>query len=66
MTYFINREKFKGQTYIARQKLNKFTDCIRSTNSIWHSLNKFYKTSRIIELKDIPTLESLISEIFIS
>lgn len=57
---------FKGQTYIAKQKLNKFTEKIQSTKSIWDTLNKYYKANRIIELKDLPPLESLISEIFIS
>ncbi|MHA1931347.1 MAG: tetratricopeptide repeat protein [Promethearchaeota archaeon] len=57
---------FKGQTYTARQKLSKFTDLIRSTTSIWQTLNNFYRTSRIVELKDLPPLDSLITEIFIS
>jgi len=57
---------FKGQTYIAKQKLNKFTESIRSTKSIWDTLNKYYRASRIIELRNLPPLESLISEIFIS
>ncbi|MFW9823129.1 MAG: tetratricopeptide repeat protein [Candidatus Thorarchaeota archaeon] len=57
---------FKGQTYLARQKLNKFTEYIRSTSAIWQTLHKYYKTSRAIELKDLPPLESLITEIFVS
>jgi tetratricopeptide (TPR) repeat protein len=56
---------FKGQTYSARQKLKKFTSIVRSTTSIWETLNKFYKTSRVVELKDSPPLESLIAEIFV-
>lgn len=57
---------FKGQTYLARQKLNKFTEYIRSTSSIWQTLHKYYKTSRALELKDLPPLESVITEIFVS
>ncbi len=57
---------FKGQTYTAKQKLNEFAEYIRSTTSIWQTLNKYYKTSRTLELKDLPPLENLISEIFIS
>jgi len=56
---------FKGQTYLAKQKLTQFTVQIQSTTSIWHTLNKFYKANRIVELKDIPSLESIISDIFI-
>ena len=57
---------FKGQTYVAKQKLNKFTENIQSTKSIWQTLTKYYQASRIIGLKDSPLLESLISEIFIT
>jgi tetratricopeptide (TPR) repeat protein len=57
---------FKGQTYSARQKLSEFTEQLRTTNTIWQTLNKFYKTSRVVELKDLPPLESLIANIFVS
>ena len=56
---------FKGQTYISKQKLSKFTEKIQSTKIIWDTLNKYYRAKCIIELKDLPPLESLISEIFI-
>ncbi|MFX1326104.1 MAG: hypothetical protein ACFE8N_14235, partial [Promethearchaeota archaeon] len=56
---------FKGQTYLAKQKLAKFTERIQSTTLIWQSLIKFYKTHRIVELKDIPALEIAINEIFL-
>lgn len=56
---------FKGQTYLAKQKLNQFIVQIQSTTSIWHTLNKFYKANQIVELKDVPSLDSIISEIFI-
>lgn len=57
---------FKGQTFIAKQKLNKFTECIQSNDLILDTLNKYYRASRMIELRELPTLESLISEIFMS
>ncbi|MFX1311570.1 MAG: tetratricopeptide repeat protein [Promethearchaeota archaeon] len=56
---------FKGQTYLAKQKLTKFTEKIQITDSIWNRLNKFFLTNRIVELKDLPELKSLISEIFL-
>jgi tetratricopeptide (TPR) repeat protein len=56
---------YKGPTYLAKQKLTQFTDKIQNTTSIWHTLNKFYKTNRIVEFKDLPALETLITEIFL-
>ena len=56
---------FKGQTFLAKQKLTRFTASIKNVTSIWNTLNKFNKASQIVELKDLPSLELLISEIFI-
>ena len=56
---------FKGQTYSARQKLTEFAEHVRSTANIWKTLNNFYRTSRVVELKDLPSLENLITDIFI-
>ncbi|MBY8992129.1 MAG: hypothetical protein KGD58_15395 [Candidatus Lokiarchaeota archaeon] len=56
---------FKGQTYIAKQKLTQFTEKIKKNTSIWKTLNFYYNTSRVVKLEDLPALESLISEIFI-
>ena len=57
---------FKGQTYPAKQKLIKFTEKLHNTTNIWQLLERFYQTNQVLELKDSPTLESLIEEIFIS
>lgn len=54
---------YKGQTYIAKQKLANFTEQIKST-TIWKTLENYYKTSQVIQLKDNPSLELLITEIF--
>lgn len=56
---------FKGQTNIAKQKLSQFTENIKKDTSIWHTLNVFYNTSRVVKLEELPSLESLISNIFI-
>lgn len=56
---------FKGQTYLAKQKLTKFVDSIKSSIKIWESINKYYKTNRVVELKDHPSIEALINEIFV-
>jgi len=56
---------FKGETYFAVKKLNKFAEDIQNNANIWKSLNTFYKTNRVVEIKDIPSLGNLITEIFI-
>ena len=57
---------YKGQTYPAKQKLAKFIERLHNTPSIWQVLEKFYKTNQVLEIEDIPSLESLITEIFIT
>ncbi len=56
---------FKGQTFLAKQKLSKFVNTIKSSDKIWETMNKYYNTNRVVELKDHPSLESLINDIFI-
>lgn len=57
---------FKGQTYIARQKLAKFVEEMQKNTSLWKSLEQHFKTSQTLELKEYPILESLIENIFIT
>ncbi|MHA1992843.1 MAG: tetratricopeptide repeat protein [Candidatus Hodarchaeales archaeon] len=56
---------FKGETYFALKKLNQFAEDIQTDTNIWETLNNFSKTNQVVEIKDVPPLESLISEIFI-
>jgi hypothetical protein len=56
---------FKGQTYKAIQKLDKFTTLIENDSSIQETLDNYYQTGQILELKDFPFLESLIKGIFV-
>ncbi len=56
---------FKGQTYPATQRLSKFTEEIQNATPVWQTLENFYNASQVLELKDSPKLESLITEIFI-
>jgi len=55
---------FRGQTYSARKKLTKFIEEVQDDESIWNSLEKHYKNGQILELNEIPQLESLITKIF--
>jgi tetratricopeptide (TPR) repeat protein len=56
---------FKGQTYLAKEKLLKFVEAVQNNQSIWQSLDYHYKTNQVFELKGNSPLESLITEIFI-
>ncbi|MHA2307238.1 MAG: tetratricopeptide repeat protein [Candidatus Hodarchaeales archaeon] len=55
---------FKGQTYKAIQKIDKFIALIQDDASIQNTLDKYYQTGQILELKEFPFLESLIKGIF--
>ncbi|MFX0083607.1 MAG: tetratricopeptide repeat protein [Candidatus Hodarchaeota archaeon] len=55
---------FKGQSYYAKQKLNNFAEYLQKNDSIQQILDKCYNTGQILELKDFPFLESLITEVF--
>jgi tetratricopeptide (TPR) repeat protein len=57
---------FKGQSYLAKQKLTHFTKRIQNNSIITQTLNKFNQTSQVIEIKDFPFLEAFITEIFTS
>jgi tetratricopeptide (TPR) repeat protein len=57
---------FKGDSYYAHQKIKYFIDHIQKEATIWQNLLKSFKISQAINLKDIPLLESLITETFIT
>ncbi len=55
---------FRGQTYLAKQKLTKFIEEVQDDKTLWQSLEKHYKNGQILELNESPQLESLITKIF--
>jgi tetratricopeptide (TPR) repeat protein len=57
---------YKGQTYLAKQKLSKFTEMLQNITEIWQLIEQYYRSSQVLELKDSPPLRSLIEEIFIN
>ncbi len=57
---------FKGESYIAKQKLTKFVNHLQKNTSIQQTLDKFFRASQVLEVKDFPFLESLIREVFLS
>ena len=56
---------YKGDSYYGYYKIRNFLDSIQNDNLIWQSLQNFLKKSKSVQLNDIPTLESLIKEIFV-
>ena len=56
---------FKGYSYYAHHKTKQFLESIQNDNTIWKSLQISLKESKIVQLKNIPSLESLITEIFV-
>ncbi|MFX0166735.1 MAG: tetratricopeptide repeat protein [Promethearchaeota archaeon] len=56
---------FKGQSYSAHLKIKAFIDGIQSDKEIWDRFERFFKINQEIQLKDVPSLKTLIQEIFI-
>jgi tetratricopeptide (TPR) repeat protein len=57
---------FKGQSYSAQQRLTYFIDKLQNDEPVWQTFNKFNQVNKEVQLKDIPSLEPLITEIFIN
>jgi tetratricopeptide (TPR) repeat protein len=57
---------FKGQTYLAKQKLAEFSERIQNTTLIWQLLYKKQKSNQVLGIKDNPFLENLVTNIFTS
>jgi len=57
---------YKGQTYLAKKKLDYFVERLQGLPSIMKTFIKFHETSQVIELKNFPFLEGFITEIFMS
>ena len=56
---------YKGQSYSAQNRIKSFIKEIESNKELWDDFNKFHQMNRKIHITDIPSLESLIQEIFI-
>jgi tetratricopeptide (TPR) repeat protein len=57
---------FKGQSYYAKQKVEYFTEHIKSNSAIEQIFNKFLKNFHTILLREYPILEELIMESFLT
>jgi hypothetical protein len=56
---------FKGYSYFAHRKTKQFLESIQNNSHIWQSLHMSLQKSKIVQIKSIPSLESLITDIFI-
>ena len=56
---------FSGDSYYAHQRIKYFIDSIQHKTPIWQNLVKCNQINKSIRTKDIPLLESLITEIFV-
>jgi len=56
---------YKGQSYSAQQRLRYLIKKLQSDNELWGAFEKYFQLNQEIHLKDIPSLEPLINEIFI-
>jgi hypothetical protein len=56
---------YKGQTYLAKQKLAEFTELVQESASIEQIFEKFEKISQVLEVEDFPFLKPLITKIFV-
>ncbi|NHJ19703.1 MAG: tetratricopeptide repeat protein [Candidatus Lokiarchaeota archaeon] len=57
---------FKGNSYYALQKADNFIDTIKNNEQLWKKLLKYFQANQAIQLNDIPQLDSLINEVFIT
>jgi len=56
---------FKGQSYPAMNRINRFIKELQNSNQIKETFNKFYENQQIIELEKIPLLKSILTDLFI-
>ncbi|MBY9014315.1 MAG: tetratricopeptide repeat protein [Candidatus Lokiarchaeota archaeon] len=56
---------FKGQSFLAQQRMKHFIDAIQNDNKIWEPIKKYYQANRLIQVKDIPSLDLLVNEVFV-
>jgi tetratricopeptide (TPR) repeat protein len=57
---------FKGDSYYALQKLDNFIENVQNNDSIWKKLLKHFQANQSVQSQDIPLLDSLISETFLT
>lgn len=57
---------FKGKSYLAQQKLTHFFETIKNNTNITKTLKSAIQNKQILGIKEIPLIEDLITESFLS
>jgi len=55
---------FKGQTLSAQRKMKVFVENLEQNKQLLEKFNEYYKSNQVIKMEDLPSLNSLITEIF--
>jgi hypothetical protein len=56
---------YKGQSYSAQQRIRYFIEELQDDKDAWQTFREFYMLNKEVQIKDIPSLEPLITKIFI-
>jgi hypothetical protein len=56
---------FKGQSFLAQQRMKHFIDSLQTNKKIWETINNYYNAHRLIQETDVPSLDLLVNEVFI-
>jgi tetratricopeptide (TPR) repeat protein len=56
---------FKGQSFLAQQRMKQFTHTLQTDKKIWETIKKYYEAHRLIQETDLPSLDLLVNEVFI-
>ncbi|MFX0081581.1 MAG: tetratricopeptide repeat protein [Candidatus Hodarchaeota archaeon] len=56
---------YKGQSYVAQQRIRYFIEQLQDDKDTWQTFRDYDRLSKEIQIKDIPSLELLVTKIFI-
>jgi len=57
---------YEGQSYSAQKRIKSFTHALKRNKEVWDMFQEFFQANKKIQIKDIPSLEPLITKIFIN
>ncbi|MHA1674669.1 MAG: tetratricopeptide repeat protein [Promethearchaeota archaeon] len=57
---------YQGQSFLALQKINQFSESLKVSESLWDTFTQYAKTSQVINVNSYPQLELLVQEVFLS
>ena len=57
---------FKGHSFYAQKRIEYFIERLETNHELMNKFNEYHAINRVIELKDFPVLDSLISEVFLT